>query len=96
MLRGKLRGSKAQLHIPLSQRGHYAGGLSFARITQPVLSSGGGRMRDREPRSSLRQRKRSLVYDLLPTMPKARLRPLMQRSGEVLLQQPVFKEIFVV
>ena len=35
-----------------------------------------------------------LLYDLIPNRPEQRLRPLMQRFAEVLLQQPTFNKVF--
>jgi len=35
-----------------------------------------------------------MLYDLIPNMPKQRLRPLMQRFAELLLQQPTFNKVF--
>jgi hypothetical protein len=35
-----------------------------------------------------------MLYDMIPTMPEARLRPLMQAYAELLLQQPVFPDLF--
>jgi hypothetical protein len=39
-------------------------------------------------------RQGSLLYDLIPTMPESRLLPLIQRFGELLLQQSTFKHVF--
>jgi hypothetical protein len=39
-------------------------------------------------------RQGSLLYDLIPNMPESRLFLLMQRFGELLLQQPAFKHVF--
>jgi hypothetical protein len=33
-------------------------------------------------------------YELIPTMPEERLRPLMQRFGEMLLEHRTFAEVF--
>jgi hypothetical protein len=35
-----------------------------------------------------------MLYDLIPNMPEHRLRPLMQRFAELLLQQPTFNKVF--
>jgi Transposase DDE domain len=35
-----------------------------------------------------------LLYDLIPTMPDARLRPLMQRFSRMLHEQPLFADVF--
>ena len=35
-----------------------------------------------------------MLYELIPTMPDIRLRPLMQRFAALLLQQPVFAHLF--
>jgi hypothetical protein len=35
-----------------------------------------------------------MLYDLIPNMPEQRLRPLMQRFAELLLQQPTFNKVF--
>lgn len=35
-----------------------------------------------------------MLYELLPTMPDIRLRPLMQRFAALLLEQPVFADLF--
>jgi Transposase DDE domain len=35
-----------------------------------------------------------MLYDLTPTMPEARLRPLMQRFSLMLQQQPLFADVF--
>ncbi len=35
-----------------------------------------------------------MLYDLIPNMPAQRLRPLMQKFSEVLLQQPTFNKVF--
>jgi len=35
-----------------------------------------------------------LLYDLIPTMPEARLRPLMQRFSHMLQEQPLFADAF--
>lgn len=39
-------------------------------------------------------RQGSLLYDLIPNMPASRLTSLMQRFGELLLQQPTFNHVF--
>jgi hypothetical protein len=39
-------------------------------------------------------RQGSMLYDFIPTMPESRLMPLMQRFGELLLQQPLFHHVF--
>ena len=33
-------------------------------------------------------------YDFIPNMPEGRLRPLMQRFGEMLLEHRTFSEVF--
>ena len=35
-----------------------------------------------------------MLYDLIPNMPEHRLRPLMQKFAEFLLQQPTFNKVF--
>ena len=35
-----------------------------------------------------------MLYDLIPTMPETRLRPLMQRFSQMLQDQPVFADVF--
>ena len=35
-----------------------------------------------------------MLYDLIPTMPEARLRPLMQRFSRMLQDQPLFASLF--
>jgi len=35
-----------------------------------------------------------MLYDLIPNMPEQRLRPLMQKFSEILLQQPTFNKVF--
>jgi Transposase DDE domain len=35
-----------------------------------------------------------ILYDLIPAMPEARLRPLMQRFAQMLREQPLFADIF--
>jgi hypothetical protein len=35
-----------------------------------------------------------MLYDLIPTMPEARLRPLMQHCSLMLQEQPLFADIF--
>ena len=35
-----------------------------------------------------------MLYDLIPTMPEARLRPLMQRFSLMLQDQPLFADVF--
>jgi hypothetical protein len=35
-----------------------------------------------------------MLYDLIPTMPEARLRPLMRRFAQMLREQPLFADIF--
>jgi hypothetical protein len=35
-----------------------------------------------------------MLYDLIPTMPVARLRPLMQRFSLMLQDQPLFADVF--
>ena len=35
-----------------------------------------------------------MLYDLIPTMPEARLRPLMQRFSLMLQEQPLFADVF--
>jgi hypothetical protein len=35
-----------------------------------------------------------ILYDLIPTMPEARLRPLMQRFARMLQDQPLFADVF--
>ena len=37
-----------------------------------------------------------MLYDLIPTMPAARLIPLIQRFGKILLEQRVFSQMFCV
>lgn len=37
-----------------------------------------------------------MLYELLPEMPAQRLRPLMKRFGEMLLEQPAFEKVFAV
>lgn len=41
-------------------------------------------------------RQGSMLYDLIPNMPEIRLRPLMQRFEELLLQLPAFQQVFCV
>jgi hypothetical protein len=35
-----------------------------------------------------------MLYDLIPTMPETRLRPLMQRFSRMLNDQPLFADVF--
>jgi len=35
-----------------------------------------------------------MLYDLIPTMPDARLRPLMQRFSQMLHDQPLYADVF--
>jgi hypothetical protein len=35
-----------------------------------------------------------MLYDLIPNMPEVRLRPLMQKYADLLLEQPVFAQLF--
>jgi hypothetical protein len=35
-----------------------------------------------------------MLYDLIPTMPEARLRPLMRRFAQMLREQPLFADVF--
>jgi hypothetical protein len=35
-----------------------------------------------------------MLYDLIPMMPEARLRPLMQRFSRMLREQPLFADVF--
>lgn len=35
-----------------------------------------------------------MLYDLIPNMPEARLRPLMQKYADLILEQPVFAQLF--
>src|SRR5664279_1094851 len=35
-----------------------------------------------------------MLYDLIPTMPENRLRPLMQRFSQMLQEQPLFADVF--
>jgi hypothetical protein len=35
-----------------------------------------------------------MLYDLIPTMPETRLRPLMQRFAQMLQDQPLFADVF--
>jgi hypothetical protein len=35
-----------------------------------------------------------MLYDLIPMMPEARLRPLMQRFSQMLAEQPLFAQVF--
>ncbi len=35
-----------------------------------------------------------MLYDLIPTMPEARLRPLIQRFSRMLKDQPLFADVF--
>jgi hypothetical protein len=35
-----------------------------------------------------------MLYDMIPTMPEVRLRPLMQRFSVMLQQQPLFADVF--
>ena len=35
-----------------------------------------------------------MLYDLIPTMPEIRLRPLMKKFAELILDQPVFADVF--
>ena len=56
---------------------------------------------DRMLRTSITQRRTHsllrqgiMLYELIPTMPKHRLRPLMARFSSLLQQQPVFTEMF--
>src|SRR6201997_3511830 len=35
-----------------------------------------------------------MLYDLIPMMPEARLRPLMQRFSRMLQDQPLFADVF--
>ena len=35
-----------------------------------------------------------MLYDLIPTMPEIRLRPLMQRFSQMLQDQPLFADVF--
>ena len=34
-----------------------------------------------------------MLYDLIPTMPETRLRPLMQRFSRMLHEQPLFADV---
>ena len=35
-----------------------------------------------------------MLYELIPTMPELRLRPLMQRFGEILLKHQAMRAVF--
>ena len=35
-----------------------------------------------------------MLYDLIPNMPEARLRPLMERFAQMLHEQPLFADVF--
>ena len=35
-----------------------------------------------------------MLYDLIPTMPETRLRPLTQRFAQMLQNQPLFADLF--
>ncbi len=35
-----------------------------------------------------------MLYDLIPMMPEVRLHPLMQRFSQMLLEQPLFADVF--
>ena len=35
-----------------------------------------------------------MLYDLIPTMPETRLRPLTQRFAQMLQNQPLFEDLF--
>ena len=35
-----------------------------------------------------------MLYDLIPTMPETRLRPLAQRTTQMLQDQPLFADVF--
>jgi hypothetical protein len=39
-------------------------------------------------------RQGGMLYDLIPTMPEVRLRPLMPRFSPMLLEQPLFADVF--
>lgn len=39
-------------------------------------------------------RQGTMLYELIPNMPEHRLRPLVERFGEMLLEQPTFTEVF--
>jgi len=39
-------------------------------------------------------RQGSMLYELIPTMPNPRLRPLIQQFAQMLAAQPVFSEMF--
>jgi hypothetical protein len=39
-------------------------------------------------------RQGGMLYDLIPTMPETRLRPLMQRFSRMLKDQPLFADVF--
>ncbi len=39
-------------------------------------------------------RQGSMLYELIPTMPEHRLRPLLEQFSQMLAQQPVFSEMF--
>jgi len=38
-------------------------------------------------------RQSCMLYDLIPTMPETRLRPLMQRFSQMLQEQPLFADV---
>jgi hypothetical protein len=39
-------------------------------------------------------RQGAMLYDLIPMMPEQRLRPLVERFGEMLLETPVFAGVY--
>jgi hypothetical protein len=45
-------------------------------------------------RTHLLFRQGAMLYELLPNMPEHRLRPLVERFGQMLLEQPTFTKVF--
>ena len=84
------------------QRPPSSQGQAFAVVLLPLLGAAGEALGyDRVLRTNTAKRRvhslfrqGCMLYDLIPTMPETRLRPLMQRFSRMLKDQPLFADVF--
>ena len=75
---------------------------AFAAVLLTLLGTAGealGHGRHPKPNTSTRRthslfRQGSMPYELIPTMPEHRLRPLVEQFAQMPAEQPVFREMF--
>ena len=68
---------------------------AFAVVLLTLLGAAGEALGyDRHLKSNTSKRRTHSLYELIPTMPEPRLRPLIERFGAMLLEIPMFAGVY--